>query len=97
MTAYAIFDIEVTDPATYEEYKKLAPPAIAAHGGKYLARGGKVDVLEGEWSPKRIVILEFPNAQQAKDWIDSVEYSEARAMRHASATTRAILVEGLSA
>jgi len=95
MTAYAIFDIEVTDPETYEEYKKLAPPAIAAYGGKYLARGGKVDVLEGDWNPTRIVILEFPTAQQAKDWIDSPEYREARALRHASATTKAILVEGM--
>lgn len=95
MTAYAIFDIEVIDPETYEEYKKLAPPAIAAYGGKYLARGGKVDVLEGDWNPTRIVILEFPTAQQAKDWIDSPEYREARALRHASATTKAILIEGM--
>jgi uncharacterized protein (DUF1330 family) len=96
MPAYAIFDIDVTDPATYEEYKKLAPPAIAAYGGKYLARGGKVDVLEGDWNPTRIVILEFPSAQQALDWIDSPEYREARTMRHTSATTQAIIVEGLS-
>jgi uncharacterized protein (DUF1330 family) len=96
MPAYAIFDIEVTDPETYEEYKKLAPPAIAAYGGKYLARGGKVDVLEGDWSPTRIVILEFPTAQQALDWINSPEYREARAMRHASATAQAIIVEGLN-
>ena len=51
MTAYAIFDIEVTDPERYEDYKKLAPPAIAAYDGTYLARGGKVDVLEGDWNP----------------------------------------------
>lgn len=95
MTAYAIFDIEVIDPATYEEYKKLAPPAIAAYGGTYLARGGKVDVLEGDWEPRRIVILEFPTVQQAKDWIDSPEYREAKAMRQASATAKAILVEGI--
>lgn len=95
MPAYAIFDIEVTDPATYEEYKKLAPPAIAAHGGTYLARGGAVHQLEGDWNPSRIVILEFATAQQAKDWIDSADYREARAMRHASASTQAILVEGL--
>ena len=95
MPAYAIFDIVVTDPERYEDYKKLAPPAIAACGGKYLARGGQVDVLEGDWNPSRIVVLEFPTAEQAKAWIDSPEYREARALRHATATTNAILVAGL--
>jgi uncharacterized protein (DUF1330 family) len=96
MPAYAIFDITVHDPVRYEEYKKLAPPAIAAYGGKYLVRGGRMDVLEGDWHPSRIVVLEFPSADQAKAWIDSPEYREARALRHATATTNAILVEGLS-
>ncbi len=95
MPAYAIFDIVVTDPGRYEDYKKLAPPAIAAYGGKYLARGGKLDVLEGAWGLSRIVVLEFPTAEQAKAWIDSPEYREARALRHATATTNAILVEGV--
>lgn len=95
MPVYAIFDIAVTDPERYEDYKKLAPPAIAAYGGKYLARGGQLDVLEGDWNPSRIVVLEFPTAEQAKAWIDSPEYREARALRHATATTNAILVAGL--
>lgn len=94
MPAFAIFDIEVTDPERYEEYKKLAPPAIAAYGGKYLVRGGELDVLEGDWNPSRIVVLEFPSAERARAWIDSPEYREARALRHATASTRAILVEG---
>jgi uncharacterized protein (DUF1330 family) len=95
MPAYAIVDITVHDPVRYEEYKKLAPPAIAAYGGKYLVRGGRMDVLEGDWHPSRIVVLEFPSADQAKAWIDSPEYREARALRHATATTNAILVESL--
>jgi uncharacterized protein (DUF1330 family) len=95
MPAYAIFDIVVTDSERYEDYKKLAPPAIAAYGGKYLVRGGRLDVLEGDWNPSRIVVLEFPTAGQAKAWIDSPEYREARALRHATATTNAILVEGV--
>lgn len=96
MPAYAIFDIVVTDPERYEEYKKLAAPAIAAYGGKYLVRGGQLDVLEGDWEPSRVVVLEFPTAEQVKAWIDSPEYREARALRHATAATKAILVEGLS-
>jgi len=95
MTAYAVFDITVHDPVRYEEYKKLAPPAIAAYGGKYLVRGGQLDVLEGDWNPSRIVVLEFPTAEQAKAWIDSPEYREARALRHATATTNAILIQGV--
>jgi uncharacterized protein (DUF1330 family) len=95
MPAYAIFDITVHDPVRYEEYKKLAPPAIAAYGGKYLVRGGSMDVLEGDWQPSRVVILEFPTAEQAKAWIDSPEYREARALRHATSATNAIVVEGL--
>lgn len=95
MSAYVIFDIEVTDPARYEEYKRLAPPAIAAYGGKYLARGGQADVLEGTWSPQRLVLLEFPTVEQAKAWIESPQYREARALRHATAKTHAVVVQGL--
>ncbi|MBI4789453.1 MAG: DUF1330 domain-containing protein [Chloroflexi bacterium] len=95
MAAYVIVDIVVTDPVRYDEYKKLAPPSIAAYGGKYLARGGKTEPLEGEWSPQRLVILEFPTVARAKEWIDSPEYSEARKLRHATAASKMILVEGL--
>lgn len=95
MTAYAIFDIDVTNPEQYEEYKKLAPPAIAAFGGKYLTRGGKIEVLEGSWIPSRIVILEFPTVEKTKEWIESPEYREARALRHMTATANAIVVQGV--
>jgi uncharacterized protein (DUF1330 family) len=95
MTAYAIFDIDVTDPERYEEYKKLAPPAITAYGGKYLTRGGKTEVLEGSWAPSRIVVLEFPTVEKAKAWIESPEYREARALRHRTAKTNAVVVQGV--
>lgn len=94
MAAYLIVDIDVTDPARYEEYKKLAPPTIAAYGGRYLARGGKSEVLEGHASPNRVVILEFESIEKAKQWLESPEYREARALRHESATTTMIAVEG---
>lgn len=95
MTAYVLVDIEVTDPAVYEEYKKLAPPTVALYGGKYIARGGKAETLEGNWTPKRLVILEFPNSEQAKAWLNSSEYREARKMRHASAKSQMIVIEGV--
>lgn len=71
------------------------PPAVAAFGGKYIARGGAVETLEGTWSPKRLVILEFPTSTQAKQWLNSQEYSAARQLRHQTATTNMIVVEGV--
>jgi uncharacterized protein (DUF1330 family) len=95
MTAYVIVDIDVHDPDRYEEYKKLAPPAIAHYGGKYLARGGKTETLEGDWSPSRLVILEFENSEQAKKWLNSEEYREARQMRHQTAHSKMVVIEGV--
>jgi uncharacterized protein (DUF1330 family) len=95
MSAYVIVDIEVTDPAGYEEYKKLAPPAVALYGGKYIARGGKNETLEGDWHTNRLVILEFPSAEQAKAWLSSPEYAPARALRHQYAQSKMVAVEGV--
>ena len=95
MTAYVIVDIDVHDPVGYEEYKKLAPAAVELYGGKYIARGGKTETLEGDWLPKRIVVLQFESAERAKAWINSPEYSEARALRHKYAFSKAIVVEGV--
>ena len=95
MPAYVLVDVVVQDPAAYEKYKSLAPPAIAAHGGKYLARGGRTEVLEGTWSPKRAVILEFPSLEKAKAWWASAEYAEGKALRQTCATTNMIIVEGV--
>lgn len=95
MAAYVVIDIEVTDPSGYEEYKKLAPPSIAARGGKYLARGGATEVLEGEWVPKRLVILEFESIAKAKEWLNCAEYEAGRKLRHRTAKTNMVVVEGL--
>jgi uncharacterized protein (DUF1330 family) len=96
MTAYVVVDITVFDPQTYEEYKKLSPIALAACGGKYLARGGKTEVLEGDWQPGRLVILEFETMEKAKLWLESPEYALARSLRHDSAVTHMVVVEGVS-
>ncbi len=81
MSAFIIADIKITDPEGYQEYIKLAPPTIAAHGGKYIARGGEVEVAEGDYEPNRIVIVEFPDMETLKTWYYSEEYSHARAIR----------------
>ncbi|RPH63030.1 MAG: DUF1330 domain-containing protein [Chloroflexi bacterium] len=96
MTAYVIVDIEVTDPAGYEDYKKLAPAAVALYGGKYIARGGKNETLEGDWKPNRLVILEFDSVGQAKAWLNSPEYAPARALRHQYEKTNMVVVEGVA-
>ena len=95
MSAYIIVEIEVVDPVGYEEYKKQAAATVHQHGGKYIVRGGKTEVLEGDWKPKRIVLLEFPTMERAKEWLNCEEYREPRKMRHRTAKTNMILVEGL--
>ncbi len=94
MSAYVIVDIEVTNPEAYADYAKLAPPTVAAYGGKYLARGGRTETLEGDWAPKRLVILEFPSVEQAKQWLNSPEYSGAKQLRHKHAKSRMVVIEG---
>ena len=96
MTAYVIVDIEVTDPTRFEEYKKLAPATIAAYGGRYLARGGQTETLEGTWTPQRLVILEFDSVDRAKAWLNSPEYGPARQMRHQAAQSNMVVIEGVA-
>jgi uncharacterized protein (DUF1330 family) len=95
MTAYLIADIEVTDAAGYEEYKKRAPAIIAAHGGRYLARGGASEVLEGTWQPRRSAIIEFPSLAAVKAFWDSPDYQPVRAIRERCAKSNLVVVEGL--
>ena len=94
MPAYIIVQITITDPATYERYRALAPPSIAQYGGRYLVRGGASRVLEGTWQPSRLVVLEFPDRARAQAWWDSPEYAEAKALRQQSAVTEMLLIEG---
>jgi uncharacterized protein (DUF1330 family) len=94
MTAYVIVDIDVHDSVGYDEYKKLAPAAVALFGGKYIARGGNTETLEGDWSPSRLVILQFESVEQAKEWLNSDEYSQARKMRHSTAKSNMVVIEG---
>lgn len=94
MAAYIIVDVNINNPQAYEEYKKLTPASIAAHGGKFVVRGGKAETLEGNWQPGRIVILEFADFEKAKAWWASAEYAPAKAIRQANAETGMIVVEG---
>ncbi len=95
MAAYVIVEIEIVDPVGYEEYKKHAAATVHQHGGKYIARGGKTEVLEGDWKPNRIVVLQFESMERAKEWLNCEEYREPRKMRHRTAKTNMIVVEGV--
>jgi uncharacterized protein (DUF1330 family) len=95
MSAYLIADVEVLDSAEYETYRQQVPATIAAFGGRYLVRGGALTVLEGTWSPKRCVILEFPSMAQLEAWYDSPAYVPLRAIRERSTKSNLVMVEGL--
>lgn len=94
MSAYVIVHIDVKDPKEYETYKSMAPQSIAQYGGRYLARGGRTAVLEGDWQPKRLVILEFESLERAKQWWASAEYEEAKRVRQHCSTATMVVVEG---
>jgi uncharacterized protein (DUF1330 family) len=96
MPAYFIVDLEVTDPVGIEEYRKQVPATIAKYGGRYLVRGGKHETLEGDWHPRRVIVLEFPSVEQAKRWYDCEEYRGPKALRFKTARTNLVLVEGVS-
>ena len=95
MPAYVIVETDVRDPEQYEHYKAAASGAIEVAGGRYLARGGELTVLEGEWRPQRLVVLEFEDLGAARRWYDSPEYRDARRLREGAAALNMVAVEGL--
>ena len=94
MKAYVIVEVSITDQIIYEEYKKLTPATIAAFDGKFLVRGGRPETLEGDWQPERMVVVEFPSVERAKEWWSSDQYSKAKAIRQQAAHTKMLIVEG---
>ena len=95
MSAYVIVDIEIHDAAAYDEYRKLVGATLVQYGGKFVVRGGKIDVLEGGWNPKRIVVLEFESAARARQWYDSEDYRAPKQIRMRASKGNIIVVEGV--
>jgi uncharacterized protein (DUF1330 family) len=95
VAAYIIAMVDVRDPVRYEDYRKMVLPTITAYGGRFIARGGKTEVLEGHWQPNRLVIVEFPTFDRAKAWWASAEYAEAKALRQATSDGTLVLIEGV--
>ena len=94
MAAYFIVEIDITDPVGFEDYRKRVPATIERYGGRYLARGGTLETIEGSWTPKRVVVLEFPSIDQARRWYHSEEYRELKALRLRTSRGSIVLVEG---
>jgi len=94
MAAYVIGDIEVNDPVVYDEYRKQVLATVTKYGGKFIVRGGVVEPLEGGWTPKRLVALEFPTMEQALKWYRSPEYAPLIKLRQKAARGRLLVVDG---
>ena len=94
MAAYVFGEIEVTDPATYEEYRRQVLPVVTKYGGKFIVRGGRIEALEGGWAPRRFVALEFPSMEQAQKWYRSPEYAPLIELRKKASRGKLILLDG---
>jgi uncharacterized protein (DUF1330 family) len=95
MPAYVIVETDVTDPERYEQYKVASSGAVVANGGRFLVRGGELAVLEGDWQPSRLVVLQFEDLAAAKRWYDSEAYQQARQLREGAAHLRMVAVQGV--
>ena len=95
MPAYVVIETDVHDAEQYERYKAASPDSVRAGGGRFVARGGELAVLEGDWNPSRLVILEFPDLEAAKRWYESPQYVEVRKLREGAANLSIVAVEGL--
>lgn len=95
MTAYVIFDIDVHDDEGYQAYRRLGAPTVAQYGGRFTVRGGAAESLEGAWTPKRVVVIEFDTMDDARAWYRSPEYQAAKAIRDRTANSIGVIVEGV--
>lgn len=95
MAAYLISTIDITDPQSYEEYRKLVAPVLQQYGGRFLVRGGTIHHIEGAWQPRRVVVVEFDSVEKAKAFNDAPEYAHAKSIRHRASVSSVIIVEGV--
>ena len=96
MAAYAIAEVDVSDIEMFKTYMDLVPKTVEKFGGRYLVRGGGMKIIEGDWTPKRLVIIEFEDVDKGMEWYNSEEYSQALKLRHKAAQTNLMFIEGVS-
>lgn len=95
MAGYALIDVEITDQAAFAEFREQAPAVVEAHGGRFLVRGGAAEVVQGDWTPHRVVVIEFESVERAKSWWNSPAHTELRAMADGCSNTTTTIVEGV--
>jgi uncharacterized protein (DUF1330 family) len=96
MVAYVISDVEPRDAGLIERYRDLAQGSVARYGGRYIVRGGPVETIEGDWTPKYLVIIEFPDLDRAHQWYRSEAYAEALTVAERALSRRLVFVDGVS-
>jgi len=94
MAGYVVVELETSDHECMARYRELSGPSVERHGGRFLVRGGRFELLEGDWNPERLVVIEFPSVEQAREWYESEDYREARDVRAGAARLQMLLVEG---
>ena len=94
MPAYIIVQVEVTDPEAYKTYAAQVPPILEKYGGEFVVRGGDMEILEGEWPYPRVIVIKFPDMEQAKAWQAAPEYEGPKALRQSASNGNMIVVEG---
>ena len=94
MAGYVIVQVDIKDPNRFAQYKDMVPPTLEVYGGRYLVRGGDLECFEGQWDPKRLVIIEFDSVEKARAWWQSDEYAPAKKLREQSADSKLVIVEG---
>ena len=95
MAAYVLANVTIKEPVRYEDYRRRVTPTLEKYGGLFIVRGGPVEILEGDWRPGRLVIIEFPSIEQARAWWNSPEYTEAKRIRQATSEGTLLIVEGV--
>ena len=95
MSAYLIADVEITDESVYAQFRERMTPTLEAYSGKFIARGGEIDVIDGSWNPKRLAIVAFDSMEQARSWLASPEFKELDGIRTSSSNINLVLVEGV--
>ena len=95
MAAYVVADVEITDPQMFSRYREQLPATVEQYGGRFTIRSGRHEVLEGDWRPHRLIVVEFPDLSRAQAWYHSAEYAPLIALREKSARTNLVIVEGV--
>lgn len=95
MACYLVADMHISDPALFREFVEAVPATVEKYGGRYLVRGGRFEVAQGDWTPDRVVVIECGSMDQAKAWYASPEFEGPKQTLARSSNSNFIFVEGV--